>query len=259
MTITKAFDHLGNKHKRQVTMSNRTRILVRSQIISFARDPLNVVLAVLIPFVVIQGLGMAMETFPQAATMDIDPALNGKITGALFSTGFVAGLSGLHQVLSAEQADRRLAQSGLQPGSLLVARIITVLVICAGVAGLSYGIISQSVEPAAPILAYLSLLLAGGIYALVGILIGAVSPSLFEGSLVVLIIADMDAFLGSGMAGDTSLEFLPLYYPNELFRSAVFSGTISESILVPQLVYLLVLSVLTGLVYRRSIDSGGVF
>lgn len=235
------------------------RTLTKSQLVAFVRDPLNVVLAVLIPLVVIQGLGMAMETFPQAATMGIDPSLNGKTTGALFSTGFVAGLSGLHQVLSAEQADQRLVQSGLRPGSLLVARIITVLVICAGVAGLSYGIISQSVEPAAPVLAYLSLLLAGGIYALVGIVVGAVSPGLFEGSLIVLIIADMDAFLGSGMAGDTSLEFLPLYYPNELFRSAVFTGTTSESILIPQLVYLLVLLSLTSLVYRRSIDSGGVF
>lgn len=243
----------------QVTMLDRSWTLIRSQITIYTRDPLNVVLAVLIPLVVIQGLGMAMATFPQTAAMDIEPALNGKITGALFSTGFVAGLSGLHQVLSAEQADQRLAQSGLRPGSLLIARIITVLIICAGVAGLSYGVISQSIDPAAPILAYLSLLLAGGMYALIGIVVGAISPGLFEGSLVVLIIADMDAFLGSGMAGDTSLEFLPLYYPNELFRSAVFTGTISQSVLVPQLVYLLVLSLLTALVYRRSITKGGVF
>lgn len=241
-------------------MARRIRTIVGHQLVAFARDPLNVVLAVLIPIALIQGFGRAMTTFPHTPSMEIAPAVDGKITGALFSTGFMAALFGLHQSLSAEQADRRLVQAGLSPSTLFVTRILTVLVVCAGVAGLSYAILRQSLDPAAPVLAYLSLLVASGVYVFVGTLVGTASPGLFEGSLVVLIIADMDAFLGSGMASiDTSLQFLPLHYPNELFRAAVFDGAIPQSVLVPQLGYLLVLAVAAGLAYRRSMDAGGVF
>lgn len=231
---------------------------VRSQVVSFLREPVNLVLMAAVPLVVVHGFGAAMSSLPETPTMQAVPGDVGRMLGALFSTAFVAGILGLFQAIGAREADRRLVLAGYPASLLLAARLATILLLSVVVAGVSYATLSVSVSPEAPAVAFAVLVAGGLVYALLGVLVGAVVPREFEGSLVVVFVANMDAFLGSGMS---KLDFgfreaFPLYLPNELFRSAVTDGSVSGDTAMGLAAYLAVLGVLVLLFFRRATGGG---
>lgn len=234
---------------------------VRTQILSFVRQPLNVALAVIIPLLVVEGFGKAMASIPETSTMQAVPGDVGMILGAAFSTAFLAGILGLFQAISAHEADRRLVLTGYPAVTLLLARLVTILLVSAVVAAASYAVLLTNLSPEKPVLAFGFLMLGGVVYALVGVVTGAIIPREFEGSLLVVFVANMDAFLGSSMSKvDTSLpEFFPLYYPRQLFQSAVIDGSYSGDNLLSAGLYVAVLLVLTVAFFVRAMDAGEGF
>jgi ABC-type polysaccharide/polyol phosphate export permease len=105
------------------------------------------------------------------------------------------------------------------------------------------------------------LALAGVVYAFLGALVGAVLPRLFEGSLVVVFLAMMDAFLSgdSPLAADVPdfVQYFPLYHPKELLQSAAFDGTFAAGDLAFVGGYLLVLLVLVTAVFGATMRTAG--
>lgn len=231
---------------------------VRAQIASFLREPLNLVLVLLVPVLVVEGFGQAMSSLPETPTMQAVPADAGRVLGAAFATAFLAGILGLFQAIDARSADERLVLTGFPPATLLVTRLATIVLVAGVAAGFSYGVLSYSVAPESPLLTF-GFLLAGGVsYALVGVLVGTVLPRQFEGSLVMVFVANMDAFFGSSMSKvETTLtHYLPLYYPRRLLQSAVVDGTYSTDDLVAGGVYLGVLFVVAAVLFTRSMRAG---
>lgn len=226
--------------------------------LSFLRNPVNVALTLAIPPVVIEGFGQAMASFPELPMMSVVPANEGRILGSLFSVAFITGLVGMFQILSAERADERLVFAGFSRLSLLTSRLATVLLFCAVVSGFTLLVLQSAVELAAPLLAFAFLVLAGMIYGLLGVLIGALVPGRLEGSLVLVFAADIDGFLGSGMVSSTTtaMKLLPLHFPQLLLKSAVIEGTYSTDDLYPAVAYLVVLLVLVTGVFVRTTASG---
>lgn len=225
---------------------------VTVQLRTFLRDPLNAVLVLVLPVLVILGFGRAMATFPETPAMRTLPADSGRMFGALFSTAFLSGIFGLHQSIDARTADQRLILAGYSSSTLLLSRLVTILVVTLVGAGLSYAVTVFYVTPSAPVFAFFFLFIGGLVYALVGILTGAIVPRLFEGSLLVLFIADMDAFLGSGMAKtNTKTEFLPLHYPYRLFQSAMTQGSYNLDNLLYAFIYVFILAFLVYFSFAR--------
>lgn len=240
---------------------NRLVIGIRANVRTFLRTPQNVILALLLPVVVIEGWGQAMAGLPTMPTIEAIPIDLGRLLGAIFGVAIIAGLMGLVQMISSREADRRLVQAGYPPRTLLLTRLATLAGVTVVVAAVNYGVLRLTIEPESPVLAFLFLALAGLVYAFLGALVGALLPRLFEGSLVVVFLAMMDAFLSgdSPLAADVPgfVEYFPLYHPKELLHGVLFDGTFAMGDLIFVTGYVVVLLVLVTTVFGLSMRTNG--
>jgi len=211
--------------------SRRDRIAtgLGAHVREFLREPVHVVLLVALPPLVVEGYGRAMASFPAFPFMEAVPGTLGRVNGAVFAAAFLAGLVGLFQVVSAAQADDRLAVCGYSRPELFCSRLGTVLAVSLVSAAVSFGALWWQVSVAAPAAAFAALVLAALTYGLLGVLIGTLLPRELEGSLVLVFVADFDDFLASGIVNVDSpvVNLLPLHYPHALFRGAVLDGTVA--------------------------------
>jgi ABC-2 type transport system permease protein len=226
---------------------------------SVLREPTTLaMLAVLPPFVVFL-YGAAMRSFPDVAFLGGSAASYGRIGGALFATAFLSGLVGLFGTVSAAQADCYLSFAGFSPVVLFATRVVVSVGVAAVAAGVSLGAVAAAGTDIASVpRAYLVLVLAGVLYGLLGVVVGALVPRELEGSLVLVFLADMDSFLSGEVlqVDSAALELLPLHYPHALFTSAIRDGTLATDTLVPALAYLSILSVAAGVAYAAATGRG---
>lgn len=226
---------------------------------SVVREPTTVaMLAVLPPFVVFV-YGAAMTSFPDVGFLEGSAASYGRTGGALFATAFLSGLVGLFGTVSAARADRYLSFAGFSPRVLFATRVAVSLGVAAVAAAVSLGaVVAAGTSVAAPVGAYAVLVLAGVLYGLLGVVVGALVPRELEGSLVLVFLADMDSFLsGDVLQVNTGLvELLPLHYPHALFTAAVSDGTLPGDTVVPAVAYLVVLFAAAGVAYAAATGQG---
>ena len=239
---------------------------VRASARSFFREPLNLVLLVVLPAVSIQIYGVSLGQFPDFGFLDTAASLGtlGRITGAVFATGALAGVLGLFQIISARDADRRLSICGFPAVDLLISRFLTLgaisLVIAAVATATLVALLSDPV--AAPAFVFVGLAIGGTVYAMLGILVGAVLPRELEGSLVLVILADMDNILASGIfqINESITRFSPLSYPHEIVTQAVLDGKLATGALGPAAAFLVVFGLIAVHAYTRTVEpvaSGG--
>lgn len=244
----------------EVGRAQRLRVGVSATIRSFLREPVQVAVLLVLPLVVIEGYGYAMQAFPAFPFMEAVPETMGRINGAVYAAAFLAAILGLFQVISARQADERLQLCGYARLELFLTRLSTVAGASVLVAAVSLAVLSWNVTIEAPIAAFGALAAAALVYGLVGMLVGAVLPRALEGSLVLVFLIDADDFLSSGMLDIDAqvLELFPLYHPHTLFRDAVFEGPIASGDALTTGLYLVVLLAVVAGVYGSLTGNGGV-
>lgn len=240
---------------------------IRVSMISFFREPLNLALLILLPAVSIHIFGVAYGQFPKFGFLNLSASLGttARITGATFATGALAGVLGLFQLINAREADRRLSYCGFPAVDLLVSRFATLVAISVVIATVSnVTLVGLVTEPVGSYLFVFSgLLLAGVIYAMLGMLIGAILPRLLEGSLVLVILADMDNVIASGIfpIEDRIAQFSPTSYAHEVVTRAVLEGELALDELVSAVTIIAILGGLAVLAYTRTVKpvaAGGV-
>jgi ABC-2 type transport system permease protein len=226
---------------------------------SVLREPTTLaMLAVLPPFVVFL-YGAAMQSFPDVAFFSGSAAAAGRIGGALFATAFLSGLVGLFGTVSAAQADRYLSFAGFSPVVLFATRVVVSVAVAAVAGAVSLGAVAAAGTDVASIpLAYLVLVLAGVLYGLLGVVVGALVPRELEGSLVLVFLADLDSFLSGDLLqiDSTAVELLPLHHPHALLTSAIRDGTLAGDTLLPALAYLTILAFAAGVAYAAATGRG---
>lgn len=240
----------------------------RLRIAELVRQPLTLLMLLVLPPVVIEMYGIAVASFPQLPTLGADPATIGRITGTLFAVAFLAGLVGLFQVISARKGDERAAVAGFPRYVMLMTRILTMVIVSLVGAAVAFAVFSYRIEVSAPVLALGMLVLAGLVYGLLGVLIGTLVPRELEGSIVLVFLADLDNALSSGLfpltttvsvpvVGDVSVtDAVPLYHPHELFEAAVLEGELAAKHLMPTLGWIVSLLVIAFIAYGRSTGGG---
>lgn len=242
-------------------MLEKLSVGVHSQARSFVRDPVIVVLAVLLPVFVIEGWGQAISNMPEMPTVESVPIELARITGATLGVALIAGILGLVMIIGARSADQRLVVVGYSPSTVLLSRLVTIVGITVVISLINFAVISLTVTAEAPLLTVTFLAVSGILYACIGVLIGAILPRLFEGSLVVAILAMMDAFMSgeSPLAGDVPwwVEYFPLYHPKSLVQDAMMDGTYAVGDLLFVLGYLAVLLAVTLVVFHRTMGVRG--
>jgi ABC-2 type transport system permease protein len=246
----------------------RLATVTRLRVTELLRQPLTLVMLLLLPPIVIELYGVAVSSFPQLPTLGADPVTVGRMTGTLFSVAFLAGLVGLFQVISARNGDERAAIAGFPRWELLTTRLVTMLVIAGAGAGVAFATLSYTVDVAAPVLAVGFLVLAALIYGLMGVIVGTLLPQELEGSIVLVFLADIDNALSAGLfsiEASTTLplvgeigvtDFVPLYHPHELFVGAVLEGDIASGHLPPALGWVVGLVVIAFVAYGRTAGDG---
>lgn len=239
----------------------RLRVGVSSHVRAFVRTPLNVALLVAFPVVVVEGYGAAMAAFPEFPGITVGSmAEMGRVNGAVYAAAFLAGILGLFQSIGAVQADERLRVCGYDRAELFASRLAVVAIGGALVAAVTTAVLQWRVAPAAPVASFGALTLAALLYGLIGMLVGAVLPRALEGSLVLVFLVDFDDFLSSGLVDVDSpaLKFFPLHFPHDLFRAAVFDGTVATGDALAGVAYLAALFVAALAVYVGVTGPGGV-
>lgn len=245
-----------------MSSSRRVSAGVRLGTLSFFREPLNLALLVVLPALSIRIYGVSLSQFPEVGIFATAGSLatTGQITGAVFATGALAGVLGLFQMISARNADRRLVIAGFRPSELVVSRFATVLVVSLVISAIATATLAVLLSDTlgSPLIVFSSLALAGIVYGCLGMLIGALLPRELEGSLLLVILADMDNVFASGLFDiDQSItRFAPLSHPHELVSRAVLDGSLATSHVVPALTFVVVLGSLSVSAYSLTIDGG---
>lgn len=224
-----------------------------------ARRPTTLVLLLVLPPVIVEVYGSGFAAFPQLQGLPAEPEVVGRMTGALFAVAFLAGLVGLFQVISARRGDERLALCGYPRTRLLATRLATMGVVTLLAASVAFATFTWHVDVEAPGIAFATLLLAGALYGLLGVLVGTLLPRELEGSLVLVFAADLDNVLSSGFVDAGGLATLaPLYHPHELLEAAVLEGALARGHLAPALAWVGLLLVAAFAAYDRVTGKGGV-
>lgn len=241
-------------------LSTGTRLRVRE----LTRQPLTLLLLVVLPPVVTELYGVAVASFPQSPTLSAAPATVGRITGSLFAVAFLAGIVGLFQVISARHGDERAEIAGFPRGLMLGARLVTMVLVAVAGATVAFVVLAWRVAVAAPLVAFGALVVAGLVYGLLGVVVGSILPRELEGSIVLVFLADLDNALSSGLfpitasvpvpfVGEVAVtDLVPLYHPHELFATAVLHGELADEHLLPAVAWLCALLLLAFLAYGLS-------
>lgn len=249
---------------------SRLATVTRLRVAELLRQPLTLVMLLVLPPVVIEMYGVAVNSFPQLPTLGADPFTVGRMTGTLFSVAFLAGLVILFRVISARSGDERAAIAGFPRWELLTTRLVTMLVIAVAGAAVAFATLSYTVDVAAPVPAFGFLVLAALVYGLIGVTVGTVLPQELEGSIVLVFVADIARITGvylilfgsmidlfifqNPLATDppAAPRFLPGHYPLRVAMEAGFTGSVELTPIGWTVLYLGVLTAIaTGAFYQE--------
>ena len=197
-------------------------LVARRALADYARRPLNLVLLVVVPVVLVWVWGGTLADFSallggQAKPVQLEAATAGWAAGAL------AGLGGLFQIIGARGPDRRLASAGRRATPVVAGRVAACLTL-ATVAAIG-GLVALAVRTGIndPVRAVLGTALVATIYVAIGVLVGTFVRSDMNGALLVTLAWILDVFLGPGLGrGSSALtRAFPLHFPQLLLTSQV--------------------------------------
>ena len=202
-------------------MSALANLVARRALADYARRPLNLVLLVVVPVVLVFVWGSTLADFSAllgaAAPLQLEAATAGWAAAAL------AGLGGLFQVTGARATDGRLAAAGDHPGSIVIGRVGACLAL-AGLASIG-GLVALAARTGIgdPLRAMVGTVIVATIYVAIGVLVGTVVRSDMNGALLVTLAWILDVFLGPGFGGSSSAitRAFPLHFPQLLLTSQV--------------------------------------
>lgn len=201
-------------------MSTLTALVSRRAALDYARRPLNLVLLVAIPVVLVFVWGAALADFSKlvggsASGIQVEAATAG------WATAVLAGLGGFFQVSGSRAADRRLAAAGKRTAPVVAGRLATCmgLAVVASAGGLAALAARSGLN--GPARAVAATLLIGVIYMALGVLVGTVVRSDMNGSLLITLFWILDVFLGPALSSGSSAltRAFPLHFPTLVLTS----------------------------------------
>lgn len=163
-------------------------------------------------------------------TMVKKPEMNVSLVFVSMGTiGFLSSFLSLNLVQQHRGANRRLVICGYHPSELLLSGLIVmlfivfILTLCVGFSIISF------FEPMHPVAMMSGLLYAGLTYGSYGILVGSLVKGELEGSLLVILLANIDAgwlqnpLFFSGARNKFIIQLLPAYFPSQVSIASAFT------------------------------------
>lgn len=191
-----------------------TALVGKRAVADYTRRPLNLVLLVVVPVVLVYVWGPSLADFSKlfggsGNRAQIEAATAGWAAAAL------AGLAGFFQVTGSRAADRRLAAAGARSAPVVAGRLSAsfVLAMLAATGGLVALAARTGISD--PVRAVSATVLIAIIYLALGVLVGTVVKTEMNGALLVTLAWVFDVFLGPVMGSGSSLmtRVFPLHFP----------------------------------------------
>ena len=178
-----------------------TLLLTRSFITEYVRNPVNLIMLVLVPLVFV--LVAAGSIADAMQLLRGRPGLSTQTATAGWAAGFLSGLAMYFQIRSARVADKRMLLAGLPVVRLLAARAGTGLLMAALVSAVALISLAVRIGIDHPGRVIAGTLMFALIYLAIGALAGVAISNPVNGAVVILLIWLLDVFVGpAGSGGD---------------------------------------------------------
>ncbi len=209
-----------------------TLLVLRRALAEYARRPLNVVLLVAVPVVIVVALSSELAAFSELLSTTAKP-LYLEVATAGWAAAAVAGLAGFFQAVGSRDADRRLAAASARGATPVVIGRLLAAACLAGAAGAAaLAALATKGGIADPARAIPAVVLVAVLYVAIGVVVGTLVRSEMNGALVVSVIWMLDVFVGSGLGGSSSLvtRVFPLHFPTMILtdQAAHHGGPIGD-------------------------------
>lgn len=171
-------------------------VLTRRFLIEYIRNPVNLLVLVLIPVVFVL---VAAEPMADAAELlgGTGNAVETATTG--WAAAFLAALAMYFQTRQARSADRRLVLAGLPTLALAVSRMMTGVLIAVLVSAAALATLFLRTEVEDPFRVAAGTLMFALIYVGIGAAVGALVKDQVNGTVVILLIWILDVFFGPAL------------------------------------------------------------
>ena len=193
-----------------------TVLFVRRFLADYARNPVNLLLIIVVPVVFVVVAAGPMGSFAKLGLFGSGgsgAAIQTATAG--WAAGFLAAIAMYFQVSGARGTDRRLVISGLAAARLVTARLAAGLALAALASAAALAALAARTGGIAdPGRVIAGTLMFAVIYLAIGALAGALVPSPLNGTLLILFVWIIDVFLGPafGTAGQAATRALPTHY-----------------------------------------------
>ena len=196
-------------------MTSLTTLLGRRAVLDYARRPLNLVLLVAVPVVIVFVWGAALADFSKIILGGLGDRAQIEAATAGWAAAALAGLAGFFQVTGSRRVDHRLAAAGGRSAPVVAGRLAAslALAVLAGAGGLTA--LAARTGISHPARAVAATLVVGVIYVSLGVLVGTSVRSELNGALVISLVWVFDVFFGPALGPGSSMatRLFPLHFP----------------------------------------------
>lgn len=195
-------------------------LVIRRALLDYARRPLNVVLLVAVPIVIVMALSGELAAFSKLLSTTSSPT-HLEVATAGWAAALVAGLAGFFEVIGSRATDRRLAAASGRATPVVAGRLGASAVLAAAAGATALLALAARAGIDDPLRAVSAVVVVAVIYVAIGVLVGTLVRSEMNGALIVSVIWMLDVFVGAGLGGGSSVitRVFPLHFPTMVLTS----------------------------------------
>jgi hypothetical protein len=171
-------------------------LLVRRFLADYARNPVNLLMLVLVPVAFVAGAAGSMAELARLLSGTAAPGAAVQTVTAGWAAAFIAAIAMYFQVRAARAADRRLVLAGLPAARLAAARAVTGLVLAAVASAAALATLAMRTGIGHPARVIAGTFMFAVIYLAIGALIGTLVASPVNGTVLILFVWLVDVMLG---------------------------------------------------------------
>lgn len=189
-------------------------LLVRRFLSDYARNPVNVLVLVLVPAGFVAGAAGSMAQLARLLSGTTAPGSAVQVVTAGWAAAFIAATAAYFQVRDARAADRRLVQAGLPAAWLAAARAVTGLVLAVVASAAAVVALAARTGIADPSRVIAATVMFAVIYLAIGALVAALVASPVNGIVLIFFVWITDAMFGPVFGSPTRLagRFFPTHF-----------------------------------------------
>ncbi len=171
-------------------------LLVRRFLADYARNPVNLLILVLVPVAFVAGAAGSMAQLARLLSGTTAPGSAMQTVTAGWAAAFIAAIAAYFQVRSARSADRRLVLAGLPAGRLAAARAVTGLVLAVLASAAAVVTLAARTGIGQPGRVLAGTFMFAVIYLAFGALIGTLVASPVNGTVLIFFVWITDVMFG---------------------------------------------------------------